>query len=89
MTTITEEIRKFVADNFLFGQDAGCLSDDVSFLKSGIIDSTGMLELIAFIERTYGFRLEDDEIVPENLDSVRKLTHFVQRKTNQLSLQTA
>jgi acyl carrier protein len=57
------------------------LSDDTSFLESGVIDSTGLLELIGFIERTYGFRLNDEELVPDNLDSLRKLTLFIERKT--------
>lgn len=79
MTRITEELRRFVIDNFLYGQENN-LSEDSSFLATGIIDSTGMLELIGFLERTYGFRLEDEEIVPENLDSIGRLTSLVKRK---------
>lgn len=88
MTTISEELRSFALENFLFGQDGDSLSDDVSFLGSGIIDSTGILELIGFVERTYGFRLEDEDIVPDNLDSIGKLTRFVERKLQQLACET-
>ena len=79
MTSLIDELRSFVVDNFLFGQPHE-LSDDSSFLESGIIDSTGMLELIAFLERTYAIRLEDAELIPDNLDSLRKLAGLVSRK---------
>jgi len=84
---ITEELRVFVIDNFLFGQADGHLSDDTSFLEAGIIDSTGLLELIGFVERQYGIKLKDDELIPDNLDSIRKLSAFIQRKIQQPSLQ--
>ncbi|HLK48878.1 MAG TPA: acyl carrier protein [Bryobacteraceae bacterium] len=77
---ITEELRIFVVDNFLFGQQDAHLSDETSFLESGIIDSTGLLELIAFVERTYEIQLEDAELIPDNLDSLAKLTAFIGRK---------
>jgi len=77
---IIEELRTFVIDNFLFGQPDGSLSDETSFLESGIIDSTGLLELIAFVERTYEIRLADAELIPDNLDSLAKLTAFIGRK---------
>jgi acyl carrier protein len=83
MNNITEEIRTFVTDNFLFGQADG-LSDDTSFLENGIIDSTSLLELIAFIERTYGIRLDDEELIPDNLDSLRKISLFTERKLGTL-----
>lgn len=87
--TICEELRQFILDNYLFGQTDSPFSDDTSFLESGIIDSTGLLELIAFVEQRYGFRLQDQEIVPDNLDSVEKLARFVQQKVPDLVLQTA
>lgn len=83
MNTITEELRRFVEANFLFGRSNGRLSEDASFLANGIIDSTGMLELIAFLEQKYGCRLEDGEIIPDNLDSLGKLTSFLERKLGQ------
>lgn len=80
MTPISEELRRFVVDNFMFGQDDGGLPDDASFLERGIIDSTGVLELIDFLEARYRIRLAPDELVPENLDSIRNLTALVLRK---------
>jgi acyl carrier protein len=80
VANITEELKQFVVANFLFGQGNGCLSEEASFLEKGIIDSTGVLELVAFLERQYAIRLADDEIVPENLDSLERLTRFVKRK---------
>jgi acyl carrier protein len=73
--------RTFVVDNFLFGKSDG-LSDDTSFIAHRVIDSTGMLELIGFLGTEFGITLLDDEIVPENLDSIRQLTRFVERKLN-------
>jgi acyl carrier protein len=72
-------VRKFIVDNFLFGEDNG-MAADASFLENGVIDSTGVLELIAFIEQTFGIRVEDDEIVPENLDSIQNVCSFLDRK---------
>ena len=75
-----EEIRAFIVDNFLYGSAAHALSRDDSFLERGIIDSTGILELVAFVENHYQVRVEDRELVPENLDSIDRLVAFVQRK---------
>ena len=74
-----KEIREFVINNFLFG-DAAPLQDDKSFLDSGIVDSTGMLELIMFLESTYDIKIEPEEMLPENLDSVNRVAAFVERK---------
>lgn len=76
---LAKKVRQFIIDNFLFGQTDG-FSDDTSFLESGIVNSTGMLEVIAFIEETYNIQVDDSELLPENLDSVNKLTSFVQGK---------
>lgn len=70
----------FLTKNFIKGNDNKIISDNSSFLEEGIIDSVGVLELVAFIEETYGFRVEDEELVPENLDSVNKLVNFVNTK---------
>ena len=78
-TNHTKEIRDFVVTNFLFG-DASSLQDDTSFLESGIVDSTGMLELIMFLEETYDIKIEPEEMLPENLDSVNKAVQFLGRK---------
>jgi acyl carrier protein len=74
------EVRQFVIDNFLFGQSDRQLDDSDSFLESGIIDSTGVLELIAFIETKYQVSIADDELVPANLDSIERVSAFIERK---------
>jgi acyl carrier protein len=66
--------------NFFIGQDGSALTPDQSFLDSGIVDSTGMLELVTFIEDEYGIKVGDDELVPENLDSLNRISAFVARK---------
>ena len=73
------DIRKFVVENFLFG-DADSLQDDTSFMGGGIIDSTGILELIAFLEKTYGVRVLPEEMIPANLDSVNKVAGYLNGK---------
>jgi acyl carrier protein len=78
-TTIQQEIRQFVIQNFLFGQN-GQLADDASFLENGIIDSTGVLELVGFLEGKFAISVEDDELVPANLDSVERVSQFIERK---------
>lgn len=78
--TIAREIKEFVVTNFLFGQADAGLDDAQSFLESGIIDSTGVLELVAFLEQRYGIAVADRELLPENLDSVFNASRFVARK---------
>ncbi|TFG47106.1 MAG: acyl carrier protein [Candidatus Brocadiia bacterium] len=75
------KVREFVVENFLFG-DGEVLKSDTSFMEEGIIDSTGILELVFFIEETFGFSIEDDELVPENMDSLQNITRFMDRKLN-------
>lgn len=79
MTELAQAIRAFVVETFLFGQDDG-FSEDASFLEKGIIDSTGVLELVAHLESTYGITVNDDELIPENLDSVAAVCAYVDRK---------
>ena len=83
MTQYSQELRQFVSDNFLFGKTNGTVGDDDSFLEKGIIDSTGVLELVAFLEERYGIKVEDRDLVPENLDSISNLTRFLQRQLQQ------
>ena len=78
MNTI-DEIRAFVKDNFYVPDDV-MLSDDSSLLDLGIVDSTGVLEIVAFVEARFGVAVDDLEIVPENLDSVARIAAFVSRK---------
>jgi acyl carrier protein len=82
MSELRKQLREFITQHFLLGGDAG-LADDASFLEGGIVDSTGVLELVTHIESTYGFKVADDELVPDNLDSVNSLVEFVQRKTRE------
>jgi acyl carrier protein len=80
MQGLEQEIRKFVVDNFLFGQDDSRLGDGDSFLEHGIIDSTGVLELVSFLETRFGMKIADSELLPENLDSIDGVAGFVRRK---------
>ncbi|MCP4454232.1 MAG: acyl carrier protein [Planctomycetes bacterium] len=74
-----DQVQQFVVDNFLFG-DSSQLDTDTSFLNEGIIDSTGILELIMFLEETFGIHVEDQELIPENLDSLNNIQQFVTKK---------
>jgi acyl carrier protein len=76
---IESEIRKFIMENFILDGDNN-LSNEDSLLEKGIIDSTGVLELVAFIEETYSFKINDEELVPENLDSIKNISQFIQNK---------
>lgn len=73
-------IRHYILGNLLFTEDESALQDSDSFLDSGIIDSTGVLEIILFIEETFGVKVNDDEMIPANLDSVDNLAAFINRK---------
>jgi acyl carrier protein len=81
MSTYRQEIRSFVVERFLFSQDVG-LSDDSSFLDKGILDSTGVLELVAHLESAYGLKVNDDELLPDNLDSIDSICAFIDRKNS-------
>ncbi|MFK7777685.1 MAG: acyl carrier protein [Gimesia sp.] len=84
MSSIKTDVRDFVAENFLFGDDPESLLNDDSFLETGIIDSTGVLELVSFIEEKYSVEVDDDELVPENLDSIDQLINFIESKLKEL-----
>ena len=73
-------IRQHILENLLFTEDESALQDNDSFLNQGIIDSTGVLEIILFIEETFGIKVNDDEMLPANFDSVDNLAAFVKRK---------
>ncbi len=79
MSDASNAVRQFIQDNFLFGQPA-TFADDESFLQLGIIDSTGVLELVAFLESEFNIHVGDDELTPENLDSIDNLVHFIEMK---------
>jgi len=73
------EIRHFIVENYLFGRDNG-FGEEESFLDRGILDSTGVMELIAFIEGRFGVKIEDHELLPENLDTLSSLARFIEGK---------
>jgi acyl carrier protein len=74
------QIRDFIVNTFLFGEGGDTFSDDDSLLDKGIIDSTGVLELVAFLDESYGISVADQELVADNFDSIEKLVEFVKRK---------
>ena len=74
-----EEIRKFIVNQFLFGEETE-LADEASLLEMGVVDSTGVLELVSHLEKTYGIKVADEELVPENLDSIQSIVDYLQRK---------
>ncbi|MFO7652715.1 MAG: acyl carrier protein [Candidatus Krumholzibacteriia bacterium] len=73
-------VRRYIVENFLFGDASALQSDHQSLLDSGIIDSLGVMELAAFLEQEHGLQIADEEYVPENLDSVDNLVAFIKRK---------
>jgi acyl carrier protein len=77
---IDREIRRFIGENFLYREDVEALSDEASLLEAGVIDSTGVLELIGFLETRFGIEVADEEMLPQNLDSIRAISAYVQRK---------
>jgi Acyl carrier protein len=79
MSDMKEKVQSFVVEHFLFGQGAG-FQDGASFLEQGIMDSTGVLELVAFLQETFGITVADDELLPENLDSVDLICAYLERK---------
>ncbi len=79
MNDLASRLRHFINENFLFGTP-GDFGDGDSLIEHGIIDSTGVLELIAFLEKEFGVTVSDDELLPENLDSIENLVAFVGRK---------
>lgn len=80
MSEAKDKVRSFIVENFLFGND-GDLSDDSSFLDEGIIDSTGVLELVSFLEEEFGIAVKDEELIPENLDSIANVVAYLERKS--------
>lgn len=78
--SILETIREFIVENFFFGVDDPNLTGDLSFLESGTVDSTGILEIVAFVEQEYSIQVGDAEMTPENLDSLNRISRFVASK---------
>jgi acyl carrier protein len=78
--SVREEIKGFIAQNFLFTTDLSSLGDADSLLERGIVDSTGILELVTHIEEKYGIHVLDKELLPANLDSINAIADFIERK---------
>ena len=78
--TIRKELKEFIIEVFLMGNESDCPGDSDSFMQEGIIDSTGVLELVAFVEDQYDISIDDDEMTPDNLDSIDKLAVFISGK---------
>ena len=79
-SSLHDQIRAFILENYLFTNDTSALAADDSLLGRGIVDSTGMLEIIFFIEEQLGVKVRDEEMIPENLDSVNRIAAFVQSR---------
>lgn len=79
--TIQNDIRTFIIENFLFGDTSQDLGDDVSLIEADLVDSTGILELVAFVEQTWGVTIADADIVPANFDSIGRIATFVATRT--------
>ena len=81
--SIKQQIIEFITTNFLFDESIKSWPGSDSLLETGVIDSTGVLELVAFIEETYGIKIDDEEIVPENLDSIINIAAYISQKLSQ------
>jgi len=80
VTELREKIRAFILESFMYGSAPEELEDAASFLETGIVDSTGIMEVVLFLEEEFGIKVEDDEMLPENLDSVDCLCKYLERK---------
>ncbi len=79
-----ENLKNFVVNNFLFGK-SNLLDFDTDFFEKGIIDSTGILELVCYVEETFNITVKDEEIIPENFSSLTKLNNYINQKLNHIS----
>lgn len=88
MEPYTQDLRHFIVDNFLFGDQSGrfAFSDTDSLQELGIVDSTGVLELVCHLQERYGIAVADEELVPDNLDSVDRIARFIDRKRREAPL---
>ena len=82
MSTIEGKIRAYIAENILFSDNGYTYSDETSFLEEGIVDSMGIMELVMFVDEGFGITVEDDEVIPDNFDSVSKLAAYIRRKSS-------
>jgi len=77
------KIREFILENYMIGESEDALDNDDSFLDKGIVDSTGILEMVMFVEETYDMEVEDDEVIPDNFDSINKLCAYISKKAGE------
>ncbi|MCP4292289.1 MAG: acyl carrier protein [bacterium] len=77
---VKEQVRNYIIENFLFGDDSPLENDSMSLLDGGIIDSVGVMELVAFLEQDFEMSVADEDLIPENLDSVENLVAYIDRK---------
>ena len=82
MKGVEDRIRSFIAENILFSDNGYPHADDASFLEEGIVDSMGIMELVMFVDEGFGIAVEDDEVIPDNFDSVSKLAAYIRRKSS-------
>jgi acyl carrier protein len=80
---LEQSIRKFIASDIIYSQEGFPYADDASLLQEGVIDSLGVVELVAFVQKQFNVKVEQQEVVPDNFDSVAKLSAFVRRKLNE------
>ena len=80
MSDLQNVIIQFIRDNFIAGRSDVVIENDLSLIEKGIMDSTGVLELVEFLESTYSIKVEDDELVPENLETVTNIVNFLKTK---------
>lgn len=84
VASIEQAVRQFIAQNFMYREGINSLTDRQSLLEHGLIDSTGVLELVFFLEKSFGIKVAEDEVMPENLDSVQQIASYVRRKLEPL-----
>lgn len=80
MNSVEEQLRKYIADNILFSNNGYPYSDDTSFLENGVVDSMNVMELVMFVEETFHVSVKDEEVVPDNFDSIQSLASYVMKK---------
>lgn len=82
---IKDKLRLYILENFLFTDDQSELNNEDSFMDQGIIDSTAILELLFFLEEEFSIKVEAEEMIPDNLDSINKVTRFIESKSSHLA----
>lgn len=80
MSSVKDVITQFIKDNFITGRSTAVIEGDVSLIDSGIMDSTGVLELVEFLEATYSIKIEDEDLIPENLETIDNMVAFLKAK---------